>query len=102
MKNPTINIFVENIYEEFGFDEVEFHNDVQKMLKFAIELPEVKENCCLTGKDFSTLVFDIVLCNNEEIHRINREYRNIDRLMLFRLRCLPILTLTMFLFWTGR
>ncbi len=79
MKNPTINIFVENIYEEFGFDEVEFHNDVQKMLKFAIELPEVKENCCLTGKDFSILVFDIVLCNNEEIHRINREYRNIDR-----------------------
>lgn len=79
MKNPTINIFVENIYEEFGFDEVEFHNDVQKMLKFAIELPEVKENCCLTGKDFSTLVFDIVLCNNEEIHRINREYRSIDR-----------------------
>ena len=63
MKNPTINIFIENIYEEFGFDEVEFHNDVQKMLKFAIELPEVKENCCLTGKDFSTLVFDIVLCN---------------------------------------
>lgn len=79
MKNPTINIFIENIYEEFGFDEVEFHNDVQKMLKFAIELPEVKQNCCLTGKVFSNLVFDIVLCNNEEIHRINREYRNIDR-----------------------
>lgn len=79
MKKPTTNIFIENIYEEFGFDEVEFHNDVQKMLAFAIELPEVKANCCLFGKDFSTLVFDIVLCNNEEIHRINREYRDIDR-----------------------
>lgn len=79
MKKPTTNIFIENIYEEFGFDEVEFHNDVQKMLAYAIELPEVKENCCLFGKDFSILVFDIVLCNNEEIHRINREYRNIDR-----------------------
>lgn len=79
MKKPITNIFIENIYEEFGFDEVKFHEDVQKMLKFAIELPEVKENYCLNGKDFSTLVFDIVLCNNEEIHRINREYRNIDR-----------------------
>ncbi len=79
MKKPITNIFIENIYEKFGFDEVKFHEDVQKMLKFAIELPEVKENYCLNGKDFSTLIFDIVLCNNEEIHRINREYRNIDR-----------------------
>ena len=79
MKKPITNIFIENIYEKFGFDEVKFHEDVQKMLKFAIEMPEVKENYCLNGKDFSTLIFDIVLCNNEEIHRINREYRNIDR-----------------------
>lgn len=79
MEKLTINIFVENIYEEFGFDEVAFHNDVKKMLRYALELPEIKDNCCLTGCDFSSLVFDIVLCNNEEIHRINREYRNIDR-----------------------
>ena len=56
MKTPKINIFVENIYETFPFDEVSFHNDVK-----------------------SSIVFDIVLCNDEEIWRINKEYRKIDR-----------------------
>ncbi len=79
MEKPIINIFVENIYQDFGFDDVAFHFDVQKMLRYALEMPEIINNCCLTGYDFSSLVFDIVLCNNEEIHRINREYRNIDR-----------------------
>lgn len=75
----TINIFIENIYEAFPFDEVDFHNDVKKMCEYMLTLPEIKKNSCLKGKRYNTLVFDIVLCNNEEIHRINREYRNIDR-----------------------
>jgi probable rRNA maturation factor len=79
MKNLTTNIFIENIYEDFIFDEIKFHEDVQKMLKYTLTLPEIINNCCLTDKNFSTLVFDIVLCNNEEIHRINKDYRKIDR-----------------------
>lgn len=74
-----INIFIENIYEEFPFDEVTFHNDVKKMCKYMLTLSEIKKNYCLKDKKYNTIVFDIVLCNNEEIHRINKEYRNIDR-----------------------
>lgn len=78
-KNPTINIFIENMYEDFSFDEISFHEDVKKMFSYMITLPEITEKFCLNNIKFSTIIFDIVLCNDEEIHRINREYRNIDR-----------------------
>lgn len=74
-----INIFVENTYNEFDVDEVRFHDDTKKMFNYAISLDEIKQNCCLRDKTFDTIVFDIVFCNDEEIHRINREYRGIDR-----------------------
>jgi len=74
-----VNIFVENIYSETEPDEVKFHDDAKKMFKFALSLEEVKEKYCLKNKKFNTLVFDIVLCGDEEIHRINKEYRNIDK-----------------------
>ena len=74
-----VNIFVENTYSEFELDEVKFHDDTKKMFNFAVSLEEIKDKYCLKGRKFKTLVFDIVLCNDEEIHRINREYRNIDR-----------------------
>lgn len=79
MKTPKINIFVENIYETFPFDEVSFHNDVKKMFKYMLTVPEIANKGCLVSKDFSSIVFDIVLCNDEEIWRINKEYRKIDR-----------------------
>lgn len=74
-----INIFIENIYEDFPFDVVDFNNDVKKMFEYMLSLSEIKKNYCLKNKKYNTIVFDIVLCNNEEIHRINRDYRNIDR-----------------------
>lgn len=74
-----VNIFIENIYEEFKLDEVKFHDDAKKMFNYAISLDEIKENYCLKDKNFKTIVFDIVLCNDDEIHRINKEYRQIDR-----------------------
>lgn len=74
-----INIFVENNYPGFEIDEVKFHDKVKQMFKYTVLLDEIKEKYCLKDKIFDTVVFDIVLCNDEEIHRINREYRNIDR-----------------------
>lgn len=74
-----INIFVENNYPEFEINDVKFHDDTKKMFNYAVSLDEIKEKYCLKDKIFDTVVFDIVLCNDEEIHRINREYRNIDR-----------------------
>ena len=74
-----VNIFIENIYEDFELDEVKFHDDAKKMFNYAISLDEVKKSYCLKDKSFKTIVFDIVLCNDNEIHRINKEYRQIDR-----------------------
>ena len=74
-----INIFVENNYPEFEINDVKFHDDTKKMFNYAVSLDEIKEKYCLKDKIFDTVVFDIVLCNDAEIHRINREYRNIDR-----------------------
>ena len=74
-----VNIFVEDIYSDFKLDEVKFHDDTKKMFNYAVSLNEIKENYCLKNRDFKTIIFDIVLCNDEEIHRINREYRKIDR-----------------------
>ncbi|MBQ2644842.1 rRNA maturation RNase YbeY [bacterium] len=78
-KKTITNIFIENIYQDFSFDEVSFHDDVKKMFIYMLSLEEIKKNYCLNNIKYSTLVFDIVLCNDEEIHRINREYRKIDR-----------------------
>ena len=79
MNKLTTNIFIENTYEDFSFDEVIFHNNVKKMFEYSITLPEIKKDYCLNNFKFNTITFDIVLCNNNEIHRINKEYRNIDR-----------------------
>lgn len=73
------NIFVENNYPEFEVDDVKFHDDTKKMFDYAVSLNEIKHNFCLKNKVFDTVVFDIVFCNDDEIHRINRNYRNTDR-----------------------
>lgn len=79
MKSIITNIFIENTYEEFPFDEVSFHRDVKRMFEYMITLPEIKTSYCLKNHDFTTIIFDIVLCNDEQIWRINREYRKTDR-----------------------
>lgn len=73
------NIFVENNYPEFEVDDVKFHDDTKKMFDYAVSLDEIKHNFCLKNKVFDTVFFDIVFCNDDEIHRINRDYRNTDR-----------------------
>ena len=74
-----VNIFVEKIYSEFDLDEVRYHDDAKKMFKYALSLEEIRENYCIKNIKINTIVFDIVLCDDEEIHRINREYRGVDR-----------------------
>lgn len=74
----NINIFIENIYENFELDEVQIYNDVNKMTEYILENKDIIKNSCLNNYKFNTLSFDIVFCSNEEIHRINKEYRNKD------------------------
>lgn len=59
-------------------NEVELINNVDKEIT---ELKEVKKfiTFALNYLKLENVVFNVIIVNNEEIHKINREYRNIDR-----------------------
>ena len=71
-----INVFSENINENFNVNEKKFIDIAKKILKFY--LPELLEKSCLKNLEFKTITFDFVYCNSSETHRINREYRDKD------------------------
>ena len=73
-----VNIFSENIYENWKIDEKVFVNIARKILKFYLSIPEVYENSCLCGLDYKTISFDILYCSSNKTHEINKEYRNKD------------------------
>jgi len=73
-----INIFIENTYSEYNIDETAVHKDIVQMADFLFADKNIIENSCLKNYEYNTISFDIVLVNNEEIHRINKEYRDKD------------------------
>ena len=75
----NLNIFLENTYEEYKIDEVKIYNNIVKMADYIFKNSEITDLSCLAKIKYDTVSFDIVLVNNEEIHRINKEYRDKDR-----------------------
>ncbi len=75
---PELNIFLENTYESFNIDEISVHKDVLKMADFIFKNNDIISKSCLADCTYNTISFDIVFVNNEEIHRINKEYRAKD------------------------
>lgn len=75
-KKMKINIFTENIAEDFEINEKKFIDIAKKVLKFYMS--EILEQSCLFGHDFNTISFDILYCKSDKTHEINREYRNKD------------------------
>lgn len=78
MKMPEINIFSENIYEDWQIDEKVFIDKARNILQFYLNQPEVYNNCCLSGLDFETISFDFLYCDGKKTHEINKEYRDKD------------------------
>lgn len=76
MTAPKINIFSENIYSEWQFDEKNFIDCARKILRFY--LSNVGDKSCLAGFEYDTISFDILYCDSVKTHEINREYRNKD------------------------
>ena len=72
-----INIFSENINENVSIDERKYLVLAKKILKFYMA-QEFYDKSALFGFDFNTVTFDILYCDNEKTHEINREYRNKD------------------------
>lgn len=74
----NLNIFLENTYESYKIDEIAIYNDVLKIADYIFKNDNVMGSSCLSGRSYETVSFDIVFVNNEEIHRINKEYRQKD------------------------
>lgn len=72
----TINIFTENLYNDWKVDEKDVIDKTRRMLEFYIK--ELEKESCLYQKEYESLTLDIVFCNSEKTQELNRDYRNKD------------------------
>ena len=73
-----INIFIEGVNEEVIAD-IEQKDVIEKtrnMLEFYIT--DIGEKTCLNGEEYTSITLDIVFCNSDKTHELNRDYRNKD------------------------
>ena len=59
-------------------------NEVELVKNVDIDIPELEEvekfiNFALKKLELDNVVFNVIIIDNEEIHKINKEYRGIDR-----------------------
>ncbi len=74
-----LNIFIENIYALFEIDEKKILNGSKKITKYFLENKNILTKSCLNSVEYKSICFDIVLCDNEKIWEINKQYRNKNR-----------------------
>lgn len=73
----TINIFTENIFPDWKLDEKDVIEKTRKLLEYYIS--ELKESSCLSGYKYDSITLDIVFCDSEKTHELNRDYRDKDK-----------------------
>ncbi len=75
---PTVNIFTENIYNDWELDEKALIDNARVFINYFFDTPQIYDNSCLKNQKYDTIVFDIVYCDSEKTHTMNREYRDKD------------------------
>ena len=78
MIKPTINIFSENIYENWQVDEAKLISIGRKIFEYYLARSDIYEASCLNGYEYNTISFDILYCDGAKTHQINKEYRDKD------------------------
>lgn len=73
----TINIFTENIYSGWDLDEKDVIEKTSKLLKYMIS--NLEDESCLKGYDYDSVTLDIVFCDSDKTHELNRDYRDKDK-----------------------
>lgn len=77
-----MNIFSENIHKNFEVDEKKAIDVAREVLDYFLNDEKIFEASCLKnykqGYDFNCISFDILYCDSEKTHEINKEYRNKD------------------------
>ena len=76
MSNKEINIFTENIYTEWEVDELKAIQVGRKVFNYYMN--NLLDSSCLNGFEFDSITFDILFCDSNKTHNINKEYRNKD------------------------
>lgn len=73
-----INIFTEIIDKEryAGIDEKDVIEKTRKLLEFYIS--DVGSKSCLVEKEYESITLEIVFCDSEKTHELNRDYRDKD------------------------
>lgn len=72
----TINIFTENIFDSWQVNEKDVIQKTKTMLEHYIHF--LGEKSCLVGKEYDSITLDIVFCDSEKTHELNRDYRDKD------------------------
>lgn len=73
----VINVFTENIYPDWRVNEKEIIDRTKIMLKHYIET--LGESSCLNGYEYNSITLDIVFCDSEKTHELNKNYRDKDK-----------------------
>lgn len=76
--NIEKNIFSENIHQEFKIDEKKAIEKAKTILDYYLNERKIFDKSCLFEQTFDCISFDILYCDNEKTHQINREYRQKD------------------------
>jgi len=73
-----INIFSENIHNELKVNEKKAIDIAKKVLKYYLNEKNIFDKSCLFGQEFNCISFDILYCDDEKTHEMNKEYRQKD------------------------
>ena len=73
----TINVFTENIFSDWQLDEKDVIKKTKQLLRYFIE--NLGNKSCLADKEYSSITLDIVFCDSQKTHELNRDYRDKDK-----------------------
>lgn len=72
-----INIFTENIFSGWELNEKDVIEKTCRMLEHYIST--LGKDSCLAGYKYESITLDIVFCDSEKTHELNRDYRDKDK-----------------------
>lgn len=73
----TINIFTENLYQNWKVNEQDIIQKTKQLINYYIE--NLEEQSCLKEQKFNSLTLDIIFCDSKKTQELNREYREKDK-----------------------
>ena len=73
-----INIECENTYSNWDLNIDVISKKTRDLYNYLTSVSDIKNNCLLKNYKYNEIFFDILFCDGERTHQINKEYRNKD------------------------